>query len=113
MNLSMSGHHVEVTPAMREYALNKLDRPKRHFNEVVGARVRFRVQKCGAKSHQQTVAVNLHYKSHDIFVKRTGGDSYAIVDTVMDTLDRQVVRYKGRLRGHRSIAPKRLDVGAA
>ena len=41
MNLTISGHHLEVTPALREYVLTKLDRATRHFDQVVdqGARV--------------------------------------------------------------------------
>ena len=39
MNLTISGHHLEVTPALREYVLTKLDRVTRHFDQVVDVTV--------------------------------------------------------------------------
>ena len=44
MNLTISGHHLEVTPALREYVLNKLDRITRHFDQVVDVNVLLRVE---------------------------------------------------------------------
>ena len=35
MNLTISGHHLEVTPAIREYVQSKLERIKRHFDHVI------------------------------------------------------------------------------
>ena len=39
MNLTISGHHLEVTPALRSYVETKLDRIKRHFDQVVDVKV--------------------------------------------------------------------------
>ena len=39
MNLTISGHHLEVTPALRSYVANKLDRIVRHFDQVVDVKV--------------------------------------------------------------------------
>ena len=39
MNLTSSGHHLEVTPALREYVLTKLDRVTRHFDQLVDINV--------------------------------------------------------------------------
>ena len=39
MNLKISGHHLEVTPALREYVQNKLERIKRHFDNVIDVTV--------------------------------------------------------------------------
>ena len=35
MNLTISGHHLDVTPAIREYVQNKLERITRHFDQVI------------------------------------------------------------------------------
>ena len=45
MNLTISGHHLEVTPALREYVTTKLDRITRHFDQVVDIRVLLCVEK--------------------------------------------------------------------
>ena len=39
MNLTISGHHLAVTPALREYVTSKLMRITRHFDQVVDAKV--------------------------------------------------------------------------
>ena len=39
MNLTISGHHLEVTPALRSYVTTKLDRINRHFDQVVDVKV--------------------------------------------------------------------------
>ena len=44
MNLTISGHHLEVTPALREYVLTKLDRVTRHFDQVVDVKVLLTVE---------------------------------------------------------------------
>jgi ribosomal subunit interface protein len=45
MNLTISGHHLEVTPALRSYVTNKLDRVMRHFDQVVDVKVLLTVEK--------------------------------------------------------------------
>ena len=35
MNLNLSGHHLDITPAIREYVTKKLEKIKRHFDNVI------------------------------------------------------------------------------
>jgi putative sigma-54 modulation protein len=98
MNLTISGHHLEVTPALREYVLTKLDRVTRHFDQVVDINVLLSVEKLKEKERRQKAEVTLHVKGKDIFVKartqlvcRDHGS--------MDKLDRQVCRHKGDAPG--------------
>ncbi len=53
MNLTISGHHLEVTPALREYVLTKLDRVTRHFDQVVDVNVLLTVEKLKEKERRQ------------------------------------------------------------
>ena len=62
MNLNITGHHVELTPAIREYATNKLDRVIRHFDHVTSVHVILSVDKLVQKAE-----VTLHVKGKDIF----------------------------------------------
>ncbi|MEY8688934.1 MAG: ribosome-associated translation inhibitor RaiA [Leptothrix sp. (in: b-proteobacteria)] len=115
MNLTISGHHLEVTPALREYVLNKLDRVTRHFDQVVDVNVLLTVEKQKEKDKRQRAEVTLHTKGKDIFVESSHEDLYAAIDQLMDKLDRQVVRHKDRLQDHHHDSPKRtsLDESAA
>ncbi|MFM8636363.1 MAG: ribosome hibernation-promoting factor, HPF/YfiA family [Betaproteobacteria bacterium] len=107
MNLTISGHHLEVTPALREYVLNKLDRVTRHFDQVVDVSVILSVEKKNEKEQRQNAEVTLHVKGRDIFVEQSHEDLYAAIDQLMDKLDRQVVRHKDRVQDHHHDSPQR------
>jgi putative sigma-54 modulation protein len=112
MNLTISGHHLEVTPALREYVLTKLDRVTRHFDQVVDITVLLTVEKQKEKERRQKAEVTLHVKGRDIHVEHASEDLYAAIDTLMDKLDRQVMRHKDRLQDHHHDSPKRVDASA-
>jgi putative sigma-54 modulation protein len=107
MNLTISGHHLEVTPALREYVLTKLDRVTRHFDQVVDVTVLLTVEKMKEKERRQRAEVTLHVKGRDIFIEQADEDLYAAIDQLMDKLDRQVMRHKDRLQDHHHVSPKR------
>jgi putative sigma-54 modulation protein len=113
MNLTISGHHLEVTPALKEYVLTKLERVTRHFDQVVDVNVLLTVEKLKEKERRQKCEVTLHVKGRDIFVEQTHEDLYAAIDQLMDKLDRQVVRHKDRLQEHHHQASKRLHADSA
>lgn len=95
MNLQISGHHLEVTPAIRDYVTGKLERVTRHFDNVIDVNVILSVEKL-----KQKAEVTVHLPGKDIFVEETGEDLYAAVDSLVDKLDRQVQKYKQKLQDH-------------
>lgn len=97
MNLNVSGHHLEVTPAIRGYVQGKLERVKRHFDHVIDAHVILSVDKL-----RQRAEVTLRLRGKDIHCACEEQDLYAAIDLVMDKLDRQVLKYKGKLDGSRA-----------
>ena len=113
MNLTISGHHLEVTPALREYVLTKLERITRHFDQVVDVNVLLTVEKLKEKERRQKAEVTLHVKGRDIYVEHASEDLYASIDQLMDKLDRQVMSHKDRLQEHHHQSPKRQDADAA
>lgn len=113
MNLTISGHHLDITPSLREYVLTKLERVTRHFDQVVDVTVLLSVEKLREKERRQKAEVTLHVKGKDIFVEQSCEDMYAAIDQLMDKLDRQVCRHKDKLQDHHHVAAKRLDAQAA
>lgn len=95
MNINITGHHVEVTPAIHDYVYAKLDRVIRHFDHVTSVHVILTVEKL-----KQKAEVTLHVKGKDIYAECTGADLYASIDSVADKLDRQVVKHKEKVTGH-------------
>jgi putative sigma-54 modulation protein len=108
MNLTISGHHLDVSPALRSYVIHKLDRVIRHFDQMVDVKVLLSIEKLKAKEHRQHVECNIHVKGGDLFAQSAHEDMYAAVDALVDKLDRQVVRHKDKVQDHQHEAPKRL-----
>jgi putative sigma-54 modulation protein len=100
MNLKISGHHLEVTPALREYVITKLERVIRHFDQVIDGTVLLAVDNQKEKEKRQKAEITLHLKGKEIFVESADSDLYAAIDLLIDKLDRQVIRHKDRLQGH-------------
>lgn len=108
MNLTISGHHLEVTPALRTYVTSKLDRITKHFDHVVDIKVLLTVENLKEKEKRQRAECNIHVRGSDLFAESAHQDLYAAVDDLVDKLDRQVVRHKDKLQSHHHPAPKRM-----
>ena len=91
MNLSVSGHHLDVTPAIRTYVHAKIERVSRHFDHVIDAHVILTVDK-----QRQKAEVTLHVRGKDLHCECEDADLYAAIDLLADKLDRQVLRYKDK-----------------
>lgn len=95
MNLNITGHHVDVTPAIREHVTGKIDRVIRHFDNVTSINVILSVEKLVQKAE-----VTLHVRGKDLFVEAEDADLYAAIDAMTDKLDRQVIKYKQKNLEH-------------
>ena len=100
MNLTISGHHLELTPAIRDYVQSKLERVKRHFDNVIDVSVVLAVDSITEKEKRQRAEINIHLSGKDLHVESEAGDMYAAIDTLIDKLDRQVLRHKEKTRDH-------------
>ena len=96
MNLNLTGHHLVITPAIRDYVTAKLDRVTRHFDHVIDVNVVLSVDKI-----RQQITANLHIRGKDIHAECVDPDMYAAIDALADKLDSQVLRYKEKRNGHR------------
>jgi ribosome hibernation promoting factor len=96
MNLKLSGHHLEITAAMRDYITGKLGRIKRHFDHVIDVNVILSVDNL-----EQKIEASVHLSGKDIFVECHDTDMYAAIDALVDKLDRQILRHKEKNFEHR------------
>ena len=95
MQLSISGHHIEVSEALNEYIQSKMTRIERHFDHVIDAHIVLDVEKQRHKAEGtiQIAGNRLHAHSvHD--------DMYAAIDLMVDKLDRQVRKHKEKFSDH-------------
>ncbi len=89
MNLKLTGNHVEVTDAMRDYVTSKISKITRHFDHVIDVSVILSVEKL-----KQKAEANVHVRGKDIFVETDSEDMYASIDSLIDKLDRQILKHK-------------------
>ena len=99
MNLQLTGHHVDITPAIRDYVTTKLERVVRHFDHVIDVNVVLTVNKL-----QQKVEATVHVRGKDLHAECIDADMYAAIDGLADKLDRQVLKHKEQIRNHRTDA---------
>lgn len=96
MNLHLTGHHLEITPPIREYMASKLQRITNHFDHVIDVNVIMSVVKLNQK-----VEANVHVRGKDIFCESTNADMYAAIDGLIDKLDRAIIKHKEKYISHR------------
>ena len=95
MNLQISGHHLEITPAIHDYVTGKLERVTRHFDNVIDVNVILSVEKL-----KQKAEVTVHLSGKDVFVESIDEDLYAAIDSLADKLDRQIQKHKQKIQDH-------------
>ena len=98
MQVNISGHHVEVTEALHDYVVKKLERLDAHFDNITNVQVTLSVEKLTHKAE-----ATLHTRGADINATSENEDMYAAIDQLSDKLDRQLVKHKeknlNRLQG--------------
>lgn len=96
MQLTISGHHVDLTPALREYVANKIDRLERHHDKITNTEVTLSVNKLVQKAEAR-----IHVSGADLFADSIAEDMYSAIDTLTDKLDRQLIKHKEKKKAHR------------
>ncbi|MGB5352817.1 MAG: ribosome-associated translation inhibitor RaiA [Woeseia sp.] len=95
MQLSVTGHHVDVTTAMRNYVASKLEKIERHFDLVTDVHCILTVEK---QRHKAEATINV--SGGTIYADATEDDMYAAIDGLVDKLDRQVRKHKEKMVDH-------------
>ena len=95
MQLSITGHHINITSSLRDYVDNKLERLERHFENVSDIHCVLSVEKLRHKA-EATVQVS----GATLFADEVQEDMYAAIDGLIDKLDRQVKKHKEKLQDH-------------
>ena len=95
MQITITGHQVQVTESLRNYVNEKFERLKRHFDRVMDVHVVLEVEKINQKA-EATVQVN----GATLFAEDIRDDMYAAIDGLVDKLDRQIVKHKEKQSQH-------------
>ena len=92
MQISITGHHVDITQALRAYVESKLARLERHFDNMTNVHVILSIQK-----ERQKAEATIHVSRGNLFADAEHEDMYAAIDGLVDKLDRQLKKYKEKL----------------
>ncbi len=93
MKIKITGHHLEVTEALKQFVEEKMERVKRHFDQPIEVAVTLSVEKL-----DQKVGIHLHAMGHDFHISKSGADLYGVLDQAILVLDQQVLRQKSKLK---------------
>lgn len=95
MQLNVTGHHVDITPALRDYVSSKLERLERHFDHVTNVHVILTVEK-----QRQKAEATINITGNQLFADSEDEDMYAAIDALVDKLDTQIRRHKDKVTDH-------------
>ena len=95
MQLEVTGRHIEVTQSLNNYVRDKIIRLKRHFDQVLNIHVILEVQKT-----THTAEASIHLSGNHIFADANAEDMYVAIDSLIDKLDRQIVKHKEKIKDH-------------
>lgn len=98
MQIDLTGHHIDITTALRDYVSDKFGRLERHFDDVINVHVILTVEKLRHKAE-----ASLLVSGNKLFADATDGDMYAAIDSLIDKLDRQVVKHKEKRKDHHRV----------
>ncbi|MEY4684211.1 MAG: hypothetical protein RLZ25_670 [Pseudomonadota bacterium] len=95
MQIEITGHHIDVTEAMRSHVLEKFSRLKKHFDKVLEVHVILSVEKLSQKAE-----ATVHINGANLFAEDSQEDLYTAIDNLVDKLDRQVLKHKEKHLNH-------------
>ena len=96
MQISLSGHHVEITDSLRNYVHEKVERLDRHFDQALDIHVVLTVEKLRHKAE-----ATMHVSGGNLHADDVQEDMYAAIDGLIDKLDRQGKKHKEKIKSHR------------
>lgn len=94
MQLSISGHHLDITDAIKDYVTNKIGRLERHNDRITSTQVILSVDKL-----IQRAEATVNVTGGEFFANAEHDDLYAAIDALVDKLDRQIIKHKEKSRG--------------
>jgi putative sigma-54 modulation protein len=95
MRLNVTGHHLEITPALRSYVEKKLERVTRHFDTVQDAAFILTVEKLKHRAE-----ATLHLRGENLHALAEDTSMYAAIDALVDKLERLVRKHKEKTTDH-------------
>ena len=98
MQINLTGHHMDITPAIKLFVHEKFERLERHFDHITNIHVILTVEK-----ERQKAEATIHVNRGNLFAEAQHEDMYAAIDILLDKLDRQVIKHKEKRSSYKTI----------
>ncbi len=89
MQINISGHHVDLSSALKDYIHEKLEKLTRHLDKITSINVILNID-----NMEHHAEATVRFGGGEIFADSAAGDMYAAIDGLSDKLDRQILKYK-------------------
>lgn len=96
MQINITGHRLEVTPALRAYTEEKFEKLDRHFDNITAVNVVFDIEKV-----RQIAEATILVAKGEVHASSESEDMYAAIDLLVDKLNRQLMKHKEKIHNHR------------
>lgn len=96
MKLDITGRHIEITPALKEFTEEKLHKLEKLLDGPLEAHVRLSIEK-----HRHTAEIQIKSRTAVLSGTQETGDLYASIGEVADKLERQALKHKEKMRDRR------------
>jgi putative sigma-54 modulation protein len=92
MQISVSGHHVQITEAIEQYIRKKLRRLEKHYQPIINSQVILTVDK-----NVQKAETRIHISGAEVFAEAQSNNLYTSIDKMVKKLDRKMIEMKRKL----------------
>lgn len=97
MQINLTGHHVDITPALKSFVHEKFEKLERHFDHITNTHVILTIE-----NGRQKAEASIHVNRGNLFAEVEHDDMYAAIDILIDKLDRQLKKHKEKLTNHKN-----------
>ncbi len=105
MQINVRTHHVAITQALKDYAYKKMEKLEKYFDNIQEILIELNIISTADENKSQEVAVTVILKGNKIRASQTNKDMYAGIDLVYDKLEKQLVKYKEKIKFHKKENP--------
>ena len=96
MLVTVTGRNIELTPALKEYLTEKLQRAQKHFDHRLDCTALLSVAKNPSIAKSQKAEITIKVNGNVIRGEEATENMYASIDLVADKIERQLRKYKTR-----------------
>ena len=111
MQLNIKGKNFEVTDRLRNYVEQKVGRLDRYLPGIIEAWVELSIEDTKAAQDRQVCQITLRTDRVILRAEERSDDMFTAIDTVLEKVNRQIDRYKGKRRDRRRGAGAAVEPG--